>query len=272
VKKIALIGSAPSSVALAPYADNSWEIWGCSPGARPHVKRADAWFELHRWNRSDPWFSPEYVQFMAEMAKPVYMITPVPDIPGSVAYPAKDMVDEFGPFFFTSSLAWMFALAIKAGADEIGLWGVDMSAQEEWQWQRQGCQFFIWLAKKMGITVTIPPESDLMRPPPLYGFCEVDPMHVKIQARKAELNQRYNEAIARAQNSQREADFIRGALDDQEYVAKTWISDHHAVQHAYRQPEGGRQIDLQPPPPMMNGHDTEYRVDSLSNADVSARA
>jgi hypothetical protein len=32
-KKIALIGSAPSSVGAAPYADRSWTIWGCSPGA-----------------------------------------------------------------------------------------------------------------------------------------------------------------------------------------------------------------------------------------------
>ena len=71
--KIALVGSAPSSVRLAPFDDPSWDIWGCSPGAYPVFaqKRVDMFFELHRWEppvvgRADqqvPWFTPEYVQW-----------------------------------------------------------------------------------------------------------------------------------------------------------------------------------------------------------------
>ena len=33
--KIAILGTAPSSMALAPFKDPAWSIWACSPGAFP---------------------------------------------------------------------------------------------------------------------------------------------------------------------------------------------------------------------------------------------
>jgi hypothetical protein len=232
-KKIALIGSAPSSVALAPYADPSWQIWGCSPGARPYVKRADAWFEIHLWEPDQPWFSPEYIDFMAKLPAPVYTLEPVPTIPGSVRYPKEAIMEHFGPgavFFYTSSLAWMFALAIASNPDEIGLWGVDMSAGEEiYTHQRAGCQYWIGKAIERGIKVTIPPQSDLMRPTPLYGFCELEPMHQKLLARKAELEVRINQATNMFENARNEVMTLRGALEDVNYCRGTWITDRQAV-------------------------------------------
>lgn len=235
-RKIALIGSAPSSVQLAPFADPTWEIWGCSPGAYPHVRRANRWFEIHRWEPGKPWFSNEYIGFMANVGRsgaPVYMIEPVPEIPSSVAYPVRAMLDEFGPFFFTSSLSWMFALAIIEGATEIGLWGVDMSAQEEWAFQRSGCHFFVHEARKRGIKVTVPPESDLLRPPPLYGFHEANPMAVKMLVRETELKARIAAAEQTLANANAEKLFLSGALDDLKYMRATWIADDHALALAY---------------------------------------
>lgn len=229
-KRIALIGSAPSSVALAPYHDPEWQIWACSPGARPYVKRVDAWFEIHLWEPDKPWFSKEYIEFMAGLPCPVFVLEPEKTgIPGAVHYPKEEMLAEFGPYFFTSTLSYMFALAIMSGATEIGMWGVDMSAQEEWQWQRQGCQHFIWEAKKRGIKVTIPGQSDLLRPPPLYGFCETNPMHQKLLARAAELDGRIAQVAATVAQAQREYDYLRGAREDVEYMLKTWVSDRQSI-------------------------------------------
>jgi hypothetical protein len=244
-KKIALLGSAPSSIRLAPFSDPSWEIWSCSPGAYPVVPptRVSAWFEVHRyeppWGNTGEkaWFTKDYIAYLANLKCPVYMIEPVPEIPCSTAYPKDRMIEKFGPWFFTSSLSWMLALAIEEDATEIGLWGVDMSAQEEWQWQRQGCQFFISLARSMGIKVTLPPESDLLRPPALYGFCEVDPMHVKMLTREAELKGRIAECEQTIQAKHAELMFLKGALDNNTYVMKTWISDPLALQLAYQNPE-----------------------------------
>lgn len=244
-KKIALLGSAPSSVRLAPFTDPSWELWACSPGAYPHISptRVNAWFECHRYEPPHgytgpkPWFSQDYIAFMASLRCPVYMVEPVRDISASVAYPKDEMLERFGPFFFTSSLSWMFALAITQGATEIGLWGVDMSAQEEWAFQRSGCHYFISIARAMGIKVTLPPESDLLRPPPLYGFCEVDPMHVKLLSREQELKTRIANIEASISNQTHELMHLRGALDNNTYVIKTWVSDHKALQLAYANPE-----------------------------------
>ena len=130
--RIALIGSAPSSVALAPYDDPTFEIWACSPGARPHLKKVDRFFELHLFEPHQPWFAPEYIAWMAGLKCPVYMLEPVKEIPPSVGYPKDEMLAKYGPFFFTSSLSWMFAMAlVTPGVTEIGLWGVDMAAQED---------------------------------------------------------------------------------------------------------------------------------------------
>ena len=128
MKKIALVGSAPSSVRLAPYHDPSWEIWGCSPGVYGVAARVDAWFELHRYEPGQTWFSPEYCQWMAKFPGPVYMSEVRIEIPNSQVLPVEALVEKYGPYFFTSSLSWMFAMAIEAGATTIGLWGVDMAA------------------------------------------------------------------------------------------------------------------------------------------------
>ena len=236
--KIALIGSAPSSAHLAPYADPSWQIWACSPGSIQYFKRTpDAFFELHRWEPEKSWFCINYRTWLANAKCPVYMIDPIEQVPASIAYPKDEMVKKFGPWFFTSSLSWMFALAIHRGATEIGMWGVDMSAQEEWEFQRSGCHFFIALAREMGIKVTIPHESDLLRPPPFYGFREVDPMHIKLVARNEELTAKVRAAEQKVIAARDEVMFYKGALDANLYTIKTWVGDGLALQIAYSNPE-----------------------------------
>lgn len=260
-RKIAIMGSAPSSVLLAPFDDPSYEIWGCSPGLYPVARRMNVWFEIHKWEPTKPWFSPEYRQYMAKLNGPVFTIEVQPEIPNSRPFPigqvldyvyAKHLVPVFDgmafevdqrsivhidgePYVwvskrfdrsdFSSTIAWMIALAIMEGAKEIGLWGVDMSATEEWFFQRSGCQSLIDIAKSLGIKVTVPPESDIMRPPPLYGFCEIDPAHAKYVVRRDELIGRRNAAIVRGQTAQREVDHLNGAIEDLEYHRFTWIGN-----------------------------------------------
>ena len=235
--KIALIGSAPSSVRLAPYNDPQWQIWACSPGSVAYLTRCDKFFEIHRWEPDKPWFNIEYRAWMATRQCPIYMIHPVHCVPMSVAYPKDEILEKYSPFFFTSSLSWMFALALEQkGVTDIGLWGVDMSAQEEWEFQRSGCHYFIDLAKRRGINVHIPPESDLLRPPTLYGFREVDPMHIKLQSRVEELQAHVNKASNDMQEARDRYHFFKGALDNNLYVIKTWVADPKALGLAYANP------------------------------------
>lgn len=220
-KRIALIGSAPSSVGLAPYGDPQWEIWGCSPGAAPHVKRVDRWFEMHPLTQPD--IAPDYISWMASLNKPVYLIEPTPAIPKGVVYPKDEMIKGYGPYFFTSSLSWMFALAILEAPEEIGLWGVDMSATDEYGYQRAGCHYFMMLAQSKGIKVTVPVQSDLMRPPAPYGYVMGSHMYQKLTTRRNELKTREQAAAAAYENSRNEWHFLKGAVDDLDYVLNTWV-------------------------------------------------
>lgn len=222
--KIALIGSAPSSIRLAPFGDPSWQVWGCSPGAYGVIPRgrSNIWFELHRVEPGQPWFSPEYCQFLRDHPR-VMVAQEVPEIPNGEVMPVDELLAKYSPYFFTSSLAWMMALAIEAGATKIGLWGVDMAAGEEYGYQRAGCQFFALLAKSKGIEVGVPPESDLFRPNVLYGIDEVTHGAIKTLQRKRELDARLANAKNNLANANSEVMFLQGALDDLNYMGMTWL-------------------------------------------------
>lgn len=254
--KIALIGSAPSSVRLAPYNDASWKIWGCSPGAYGVVGRADEWFELHRWeppvlgkpNEQVPWFSPEYVGWMHQH-RCVWVADETAMLPNARLVPMDELVMKYGHYFLTSSIAWMFAMAIERILDEravrslqdqqaleadphavlpqreqdaIGMWGVDMAATEEYGYQRAGCQFFVQIANALGIQIVVPPESDLLNPPPMYGAGEISRRAIKLLARKRELQGRLAQAKNILAQTQHQVAMLEGAIDDNDYHIQMW--------------------------------------------------
>ena len=245
--KIALLGSAPSSVQLAPFSDPSYKIWACSPGTYSILPRCDAFFELHRWepgqigkpHTQKQWFSPEYVAWMAQQCR-VWMYEAVPEIPGSARLPVEELEAKYGTYFFTSSIAWMMACAIEDVLEErdaledqslppaddvIALYGIDMAATEEWGYQRAGCQHFALLAADLGIQIIVPPESDLLRPSPRYGIDESEHWMIKLTARKGELTSRLDRARQQVAGFTREVSFLEGALDDMDYMMKTWVGE-----------------------------------------------
>lgn len=278
--KIALIGSAPASVGRGPYRDAAyqqfidarpvlemshipfgnerWEIWGCSPGVYGVAERMTRWFELHRWEPGQAWFSPEYCDFLRAFRGPVYTTEVIPEIKASVRLPRERVVEEFGPYFLTSSLSFMFAMAILAiedrrtsgrtdEQDQIGLWGVDMAATEEYGYQRAGCQFFMREAQRRGIAVVLPPESDLHRPMPMYGVAEWTHAHVKNLARWRELDARKKSAEQQAAAASAQVQFLAGAMDNMDYMIKTWIvNDASAL---VTTDEHGKQLMYLPPKP-----------------------
>lgn len=221
-KKIAIVGSAPSSAGLAPYDDESWEIWACSGGTLPYAKRVTLWFELHDW-KPDPsvyGWRPEYVEWLRKAPVPVVMRQAVPDVPSSIGYPEDAARREFGDSFWTSSVAWMMAAAILQNPEEIALFGIDMAARTEYEGQRSGVHFFAHMARQRGIKVTVPAQSDLLRPPPQYGMRADSPMVVKLMTRQKELQQRLGTLQQQQDAAFREQLFLQGALDDLDYMMK----------------------------------------------------
>lgn len=235
--KIAIIGSAPSSTLLAPFNDPSWTIWCTSPSvfAQLQGRRADVWFELHRFlpyqpgnngaPGTRPWFSPEFRQFLREFKGTVLMTEKHPDIPNCVQYPYQELLDKHGPYHFCSSVSWMLALALELQPKALGLFGVDMAAGEEWAYQRPSCQHFLGMAKALGIEVVLPPESDLMRHTTLYGIGEHNLRHIKFTERMKELQGREDglrNAVAQYTAQLQE---IQGAKNMLQYMIDVWSDD-----------------------------------------------
>jgi hypothetical protein len=234
--KIALVGSAPSSVRLAPYNNPDWQIWGVSPGAWSVAPRSDVWFEIHRWEPGQPWFSQEYVNFLKNYPGTVWMSEYVPEVKNCKVLPVEYLVKKYSPYFFTSSLSWMFAMAMELNPKSIGLWGVDMAATEEYGYQRAGCQYFALLAKAMGIEVGVPPESDLFRPSPLYGVCETTHAWIKNTARTRELNERIRVASEKLSMASQEIQFLNGCKDDMNWQLNTWFGNVDYLGRNYIEP------------------------------------
>lgn len=258
--KIALVGSA-NSVVLAPYEDSSfqafrqglptwpepqfqdetWDIYGCSPGAAQSVRRATRWFEVHRWEPGQAWFNQGYCQFLREFKGPVYVGGDIPReaIPNQVLYPLDAVDTEFSTFFLTSSLALMAAIAILEieaertrdpehdwNEDVIGFFGIDCAANEEYGFQRPGCHYFILEALRRGIGIYVPPESCLLRPQPVYGLSEWQHNYIKLTQRSRELNARIKSAAEEKAKKEQEIYSLAGALDDLNYMVNTWTSPH----------------------------------------------
>ena len=234
--KVVLLGTAPSSINLAPYGNPEWQIWACSPGTMGVAPRIDKFFELHRYEPGQPWFQPSYCDFLKAFPGEVIMSAPVKEIPNCKIIPKDYLIEKYGPYWFTSSIAWMFAMAIEAGAKTIALYGVDMGATEEYGDQRLGCQYFAQIARAKGIEVGVPPESDLFRPAPLYGVCENSHGWIKQTARERELVQRLEDAKIRKEAAEKESWFLEGALDDLRWQKKSWFGSDELMGMRYVEP------------------------------------
>jgi hypothetical protein len=195
------------------------------------MPRCDAFFEIHPYSsfKSEPSYAG-YVENLKHVPK-VYLQETEPDIPGSVVYPKDEMVDKYGPYFFTSSFSWMMALAIETmnalPAEEervVGLWGIDCSSGEEYGLQRPGAHFFFMkmCEARPKIHVYCPPQSDLLHPPGLYGYVENDPWYQKQMARKREYEHAHGAAMTEVRIANEKMMRLAGSLDDIQWNLNTW--------------------------------------------------
>ncbi len=163
VRKIAVCGSAVSSVGLTPYNDPEWEIWACSP-ANKSMPRVDVWFELHNPDLKVREGLTEWLQWL-KLQPVVYLQQAYEGYPGGRKYPLEAIVDRWGPYWWTSQLSFMLALAIEQEPHTIGVFGVDMAANSEYNQQRLACQFFLQhIMTKTNINLFLPRKEAIYLP------------------------------------------------------------------------------------------------------------
>lgn len=254
--KVAICGMATTSRHLAPYDDDSFEIWGLNesywgghvgPDKTPYLKRWDRWFQMHpdwdygrphnfnhplhyQWLTNAPWTedelkaegdkeNPLHREFLAFCATnahrrdvnfPIYMLEVDDGVPKSTLYPILEIIDSFGinsknVKWFTNSYAYMMALAIYMGYEEVHYYGFEMSSQEEYGHQRACAVFWNGIAIGRGIKVVEPEGCRLMgQTDELYGYDKIPgitKMHLEIEK---------NNYKKEAMKAQSELEKIRG--------------------------------------------------------------
>ena len=168
-KSVAMVGFSKRHCLQAPFEDKNIEIWALN---RLHQQdwatRIDRLFQLHpiKYMRDCVGLSAgdrEHFEWLKEKHDfPLYCQEAYEEFPSSIRYPIEKMRDKFGDFY-TSTLAYMMALAIDEGYDHFELYGFDMSAETEYKHQRDSAEYFIGMAEGMGLKVYIPMNCQLLK-------------------------------------------------------------------------------------------------------------
>lgn len=129
--------------------------------------RWDKWFELH----SEATY-PKYQRIADRNGKKGYIEFITNEAVTQDHFPAKELLEEFGPYFFTTGqITWMLAYAISLSPETIGIWGVE--ATGEYSPQRKDIHHFVQEAHDRGIKIEIPDGCTLLDRPKLYAFASL---------------------------------------------------------------------------------------------------
>jgi hypothetical protein len=160
---MAIVGTA-QSWRHAPWADPGTELWSMNDAYRlPGFQRADRWFDLHPVDHM--WFVPKanktpsvtdvpegrfyarpegYLEWLKALQIPLYLNGAPPEGFGPQAqpFPKAAIEAQFGRYF-TSTPAWMLALAIAEGFTDISIYGIHLATESEYIEQRPNFEYLI---------------------------------------------------------------------------------------------------------------------------------
>jgi len=235
-RKIAILGTAQTSVFDAPYKDPSWKIWDMSANFQ-YGQRMDMFFEMHDpdvLKASAPAeYLAKYFPFLKNLGKGLMVGHPSKEYwPDATIYPLADILDAYGDYF-TCSCAYEIALAIYlhekdlkeggAGVETIGLWGVDMAASgEEYSYQKPCLEYWIGLARGKGLKVIIACQSPVCRTNALYAF-DNPKLSREFTERLREIGIALKEKEARAAALNIEILELRGARNAIKQLSDRWM-------------------------------------------------
>lgn len=212
MKKIAIVGSGPN-YHEAPFNDDNWEIWTIAGlfNINPRVTRV---YEIHHVKQTEK----DINELEPKLAKQKYdwMLKNV-----NVFHPSfgktfegraidfEGLMNKYGRYF-TSSIAWMLAEAIEEEPDEIALYGVSMSSQNEYSHQKPAVAMLVGWAKAKGIKVLLPRGCELLSAPYIYGYEEMPDWIASLTDKKRLVIKKAGEAEAEVFETKRKFDHWEG--------------------------------------------------------------
>lgn len=178
--KVCILGSSRSTLDQAPRDREDLQFWTLAWRNEPC---SDAKFDIHDITKSDRHVPSNYRDWLRDSPVPVILQDWHPDVPYSYRYPLGEVVTWLtqntahegshtnnNGAYFASSIAYMLALAMFLGVEEIHIYGVDLTDDTEYSYQRPNTEYLIGLARGLGVRVVIPDGSALLTTPSLYGY------------------------------------------------------------------------------------------------------
>lgn len=217
--KVCIVGYAENSRHLAWWDDPDCEIWGVNQLYR-FIPRADRWFQIHTdWHDEKKWAEGADLRaWLTDCPIPVYMLADEPDIPNALAYPKDWVKQQLGVHeYFTSTIAFMVALAIAEGFQTIGIYGIDLIVGREYHFEKACVEFYLGIAHARGITYSLPVNSAILWQSHTYGF-EKEPDYGFYGLEK--LRKRSNELADMVKNLTNDVHKIQGRLDEADFLMK----------------------------------------------------
>lgn len=165
MKKVCILGSA-NSFKYAPF-DKDCEIWILNNNLYKQVPRFDRQFDVHVPHCYDP--RGEYREFLINCGEKLYILDESKELPQANIIDYRLLIRKYG-HYFTSSFAYMLALAIEEKYTHISLYGCECNVKSEYETQRACIEYFLGIAKGKGLNVFIHPASKLLKSERLYGY------------------------------------------------------------------------------------------------------
>lgn len=169
--KVAIVGLAPSTHNDAHWDDPEWQKWGLPWDA--YWARLDRQFEMHDMRLLTSEHSKRKPGYFDRLKECSNLYT-------QDNYPFDAVAQSIGQAYWNSSIAYAMAMAIHEGAEEIGIYGVDMEGTDEWGYQRPNMEYLVGVARGKGIKVFIPEQSSICKfQPQGIKFYDHEPTYVK---------------------------------------------------------------------------------------------
>lgn len=191
-RSLAIVGSNPKTRELAPYDDESFEIWLFNEAAQKSevYRRWDALLQIHLpevYSSPVNWINTEHWNWLQQdHGKRIYMIEVDARVPNSVKYPLEGVLSLIPYRYLRSSPAMALGLAIYLGYRHIQMYGSDFISNTEYQYQAINLAYWIGLAHGKGIDLDMRCWQDEFEQP-IYGFeGEAQIGKIFIEERRAE--------------------------------------------------------------------------------------
>jgi hypothetical protein len=171
MSKVAIIGRCDNTRDDAPWFDPTWEKWGLAWDA---AFMGDLYFETHvpaTWH--DNMLAPSPLVTYTDWLKTFPTERPDDQLvlldhyfPGVMRYPMESVRADWllcrpGTHepYLESSIAYMLAMAKVLGKRRVAVFGIDMTSEDEYTYQRPNLAYLVGALRYAGVRVNVPKGS-----------------------------------------------------------------------------------------------------------------